>query len=481
MTPLRTPRRGGSKLAVLATLMALVAAACGGEVAGLADELEAQQSGFNANAPGEGDFGGGDVVGTDSTGTGTGTATRSGRSGGSGGGATGTGTASGDGTSTEAAPTKFSTVNEPGISDDAISFCSVLPLTGPLGFIGKPQISAIDSYFKMVNEQGGVHGRKIKWKYYDDGFDPARGVSQVKKCAEEDKAWALGPGWNAFTVSASIGYLEQKKMPWFFSDGATTDQYKTDVVFPYGVLCDRLSQDITDRVIVDRGAKRLGIIYINNDIGQLCNDASKQVADALGAQIVETAAVNADEADYTPVILRMRAAEVDAIIIHGGPTETVKALQAGERQSFNPPKGWACSGGCALDVTLEFIGRFSDNLLSNSPLREAGATPEGQRMIATVKKYHPNETDFGVFTNAGWMFAKMLVDALEEAGPEVSRQKLADTLRSHPWENGLGEPANFNPPRPGTRYLPLLAKNQHWEEAGPLRDIGEKYPGLAVP
>lgn len=484
--------RTSSPAVALAVVVFLFAAACGGEVARNADRISAQ-GGLDLEAAGSGAAGengsggldlspgsAGTTGGRSSTGGGPTEQAPSGGSGASAAAGGGGGAGATPGASGPAPSTDLSRSNEPGITDTSILFCSVLPLTGPLGFIGKPQVNAIDSYLKMVNENGGIHGRQILWRYYDDGFDPARGVAQTKKCVEEDRAWAMGPGWNAFTVSAAIPYLEEQKTPWFFSDGATTDQYKTGVIFPYGVLCDRLSQDITDRVITDRGAERLGIIYINNDIGQLCLQASQQVADALGVEIVETAAVNADEADYTPILLRMRSSNVDHIIIHGAPTETVKTLQAGERQGYRPPKGYSCSGGCAIDLTLEFIGRFSDGLLSNSPLREARKIPEGRRMIETVQRYHPDETDFGVFTIAGWSYARMLTDALQAAGPDLTRQKLAETLRSRTWENGFGQPAGFNPPAPGSVFLPLVAEDQHWQEAGGFRDVAENYPGIAV-
>ncbi len=366
-----------------------------------------------------------------------------------------------------------------GVTDDKIILCSSLPLSGAFGLIGTPQVSAIDSYFQMVNDAGGVHGREIEWITYDDAFDGAAGLTNIKRCVEEDGAFAVGPGWNSFTTTASISYLEDAEVPYLFADGATIDQYASDFIFPRGNLCDSLAQDITDRVIEEKGAETIGVIYINNDIGKLCEEASKQVADELGAEIVVSAVVEEDTADYTPILTRMRSADVDAIIIHGGPMETVKTIQAAERQAYTPDKGYACSGGCALNMTLTLAGPSADGMISNVPTHRPSEVPEGELMIETIGKYYPDETDFDVFTIGGWGYAKMLVDALEEAGPDLTREKIMETLRAGEWDDGFAcEVKTFDPPLPNTVFLPVVAEGGEWVEDGDCRDISEKYDSL---
>ena len=121
-------------------------------------------------------------------------------------------------TSIASAQKKYDT----GATDTEIKIGQTIPLSGPAsayGSIGKVQAA----YIRMINEQGGVNGRKINFKYYDDGYNPANTVQITHKFVEQDHAFALVGGLGTEPQLAVRQYLNDNKVPQLFvSTGATT-------------------------------------------------------------------------------------------------------------------------------------------------------------------------------------------------------------------------------------------------------------------
>ena len=104
---------------------------------------------------------------------------------------------------------------DPGASDSEIKLGQTMPYSGPLsGFItlAKAEIA----YFQMVNDQGGVNGRKIRLISVDDGYSPPKTVEQTRKLVEEDQVLAISGSLGTATNAAVQKYLNSKKVPQLF-------------------------------------------------------------------------------------------------------------------------------------------------------------------------------------------------------------------------------------------------------------------------
>ena len=108
-----------------------------------------------------------------------------------------------------------------GATDTEIKIGNIMPYSGPAsayGVIGKIE----DAYFKMINEQGGVNGRKINFVSYDDGYSPPKAVEQARKLVESDEVLFLFGPLGTPSNSAIQKYLNSKKVPQLFvATGAT--------------------------------------------------------------------------------------------------------------------------------------------------------------------------------------------------------------------------------------------------------------------
>jgi branched-chain amino acid transport system substrate-binding protein len=120
---------------------------------------------------------------------------------------------------------------DPGASDSEIKLGQTMPYSGPLsGFITLAKAEL--AYFAMVNEQGGVNGRKITMISLDDGFSPPKTVEQTRKLIEDDQVLAISGSLGTSTNAAIQKYLNQRKVPQLFlATGAS--RWNDPEHFPY--------------------------------------------------------------------------------------------------------------------------------------------------------------------------------------------------------------------------------------------------------
>jgi branched-chain amino acid transport system substrate-binding protein len=114
---------------------------------------------------------------------------------------------------------------DPGASDTEIKIGNIMPYSGPLSAyaqIGRTEAA----FFRMINEQGGINGRKINFISYDDAFSPPKTVEQARKLVESDEVLFIFQSLGTPTNNAIQKYMDQKKVPQLFvATGATKDRH----------------------------------------------------------------------------------------------------------------------------------------------------------------------------------------------------------------------------------------------------------------
>src|ERR1051326_5679092 len=159
---------------------------------------------------------------------------------------------------------------QPGVTSKSILLEGTFPLSGPASLYA-PIPAAMGAYFSYVNARGGVNGRKIIWKYFDDGYNPANTVQVTHQIVEQDHAFAEVGGLGTEPQTAVRQYLNDNKVPQLFvSTGATTfDRDFAQYPWTIGWQPDYEAEGaIYGKYIVKnlRNAK-IGVLYQNDDYG----------------------------------------------------------------------------------------------------------------------------------------------------------------------------------------------------------------------
>ena len=105
----------------------------------------------------------------------------------------------------------------PGVSDTEIVIGGSNSFSGPLAFTGEHITKyGVDLHFKVVNDAGGIHGRKVRTIYYDDAYRPQDAVANTKKLVEQDRVFAIIIPQGSPPVVATLDYLDENKVPMLF-------------------------------------------------------------------------------------------------------------------------------------------------------------------------------------------------------------------------------------------------------------------------
>jgi branched-chain amino acid transport system substrate-binding protein len=229
----------------------------------------------------------------------------------------------------------------PGVTAKAILLEGTFPLSGPAsGYAPIP--GGMAAYFSYVNAKGGVNGRKINFKYEDDGYNPANTVQITHKFVEQDHAFALVGGLGTEPQTAVRQYLNQNKVPQLFvSTGATTfDRDYSQYPWTLGWQPDYEAEGAIYGKYIVKNLKtaKIGVLYQNDDYG---NDYLRGLKAGLGGQHV-TQIVDAEPYDLSATtppavqVAKLKASGADTFIIFATPTPTIQAYVIATKLGWAP-------------------------------------------------------------------------------------------------------------------------------------------------
>ncbi|MBR0873017.1 ABC transporter substrate-binding protein [Bradyrhizobium tropiciagri] len=321
---------------------------------------------------------------------------------------------------------------DPGATDTEIKIGQTMPYSGPasaISVIGKVQAA----YFRMINDRGGINGRKIDLISYDDAATPAKTVEQTRKLVEGDEVLFMfqTPG-NAPNIAVQK-YLNDRHVPQLFAGGRST-RFEDPAGFPWTMgFAPNLRTEIRVyvRFILDNYPDaRIGLLYQNDESGK---DYVAGLKDALGAKAAQMIASEApyDVTDPTidSQVVRLKDAGVTVLIDMAGPKFTAQAIRKAAELGWKPIHllGVASS---SIDAVLAPAGLANaKGLISASSFKEAAdptwADDAGmKKWTAFMASYFPEGDRKSIFTTYGYSAAELLVQVLQRCGDDLSRDNV---------------------------------------------------------
>lgn len=341
--------------------------------------------------------------------------------------------------------------SDAGVTDTEIRIGASLPLSGVVGFAGQEISGAIDSYFRTVNANGGINGRKLKLIVYDNRLEPAADTANIRKLYEEDKVVAL-----FLTFADNLeGYIAEHKIPSLVF-GVTPPGYSSKVPTIYPLVGNALlwtHQTVT-------AIKQLGILKPGMKVGIMYDTEFLDVRpyvpyikaawEKAGANVVTTDIFRLSDVDCSSLVLKVRELDIDWWDFHS--LGWVLCASAAQRQGFKPKVGWggwpSSIAGLASQVGPGVDGILSlgtaDNPLTGAP-RFKEPHPAHKEYVAAIKKYHPDlATELHLESppqTAFWVAAKLFVAALEAQGRTVTKAGIVEFLtKVKNFDTGISPP-----------------------------------------
>ncbi|HKM69012.1 MAG TPA: ABC transporter substrate-binding protein [Stellaceae bacterium] len=331
-----------------------------------------------------------------------------------------------------AGPARAAKQYGPGVTDSEIKIGNTGPYSGPLSNASPIPIS-MAAYFKMINEQGGVNGRKITFISDDDGYSPPKTVEMTRKLVESDQVLFTAGQLGTPTNSAIWHYLNEKKVPQLFvSTGATKwdDPKGHPWTMGFFVSYQAEGRIYAAYILKNKPDGKIGVLYQNDDFGK---DYLKGLVDGLGDKAASMIKVkDSYETTDTTVdsqIVDLKAAGCDVLVTIAIPKFGAQAIRKVAEIEWKPLhilNGIASSVGVTLKPAgLEnATGIISDNSFKDptDPQWQNDAGYKG--WVSFMDKYYPNGDKTDNQNVYGQSIAATTIQMLKQCGDELTRENV---------------------------------------------------------
>ena len=347
------------------------------------------------------------------------------------------------------------------------------PLSGPAASWGA-MLRGMSAYFDFVDDQGGIHGRRIEFVYRDDAYNPARTPAVVRDLVEREEVFAIVGGLGTANGRAVATYLEEKGVP--FITPASGDPWFTEPPKPnvYTVYprYDTEGAIIARYVSRQLGLRKIGVLYQDDDFGTSGLRGLKAGLEGTGAELVVEVACRASDTDLTGQVSRIVEAAPDILVLYTSPRPAVLAVEQLTAREAKPKI--FTSFVLSDPVLFELAGPDVWEGTWTAAVRKLPDSddPSVVQYREVLAKYGEG-LPVGNFTLSGFAFAQPFVEALSRAGPDPTPERLYaafETMDGYAgggpyWRgSGLNPPLTFTPTqhRGHDRVFVAQAESGRW-------------------
>lgn len=336
---------------------------------------------------------------------------------------------------------------EVGVTDNSVLVGCSNSFSGPLVYPGTQLVNnGLEAYFGYINDQGGVHGRKILTKYYDDGYKPQNAVANTKRLVEQDKVFAIVSSQGTPPVAATIKYLTQNKVPLIFPFyGAPTPGEK--YVFNSFTLYPTQSELVVTWLVKKKGFKRIGILYQDDKYGHTFRDPGQKVLQKFGLKWAGAESYKRGTKDLSAQVAKLRSANLDACLLVATPPPGAAFLKEAHKQGWKDTK-IISSGPLTDEKYINLSGGVGEGVwgLSLWPDPVNSNDPAVVEYREIMEKYGKDRDKTpNRYSLFGYFYAKLFVEGLKRAGKNLTRESYIAALEGiKDWQNGIIPPISFS-------------------------------------
>ena len=374
-----------------------------------------------------------------------------------------------------------------GASDTEIKIGQTVPFSGPASAyatIGKTQAA----YMKMINDQGGINGRKLNLIQYDDAYSPPKAVEQVRKLVESDEVLLTFQIIGTPSNAAVQKYLNAKKVPQLFA-ATGASKFSDPKNFPWTIGFNPnyfVEGRIYGQYILKEHPKaKIGALYQNDDLGKdYVNGLKAGLGDKATSMIVAEASYEVSDPTVDSQILKIKDAGADLLFSASTPKQAAQTIKKLGELNWHPVH--------VLDINATSVGAVmkpagleaSKGVISvnygKDPLDPTWKDDPGmKRYFDFMAKYYPEGDKDSSFNAYGYSTVQLLVHVLKQCGDNLTREnvlKQATNLKNVQLDLALpGILGNTTPNdyRVNKQLQMMRFNGERWELFGPiLEDTG---------
>ena len=369
-----------------------------------------------------------------------------------------------------------------GASDTEIKIGNIMPYSGPAsayGISGRTEAA----YFRKINDEGGINGRRINFISYDDAYSPPKAVEQARKLVESDEVLLIFSPLGTPSNSAIQKYMNAKKVPQLFVQTGAT-KWNDPKNFPWTMGWQSNYQNeariYAEYILREKPNARIAVLYQNDDYGK---DYLKGLRDGLGekaaSMIVAEDAYDVAEPTIDTHVVKMKTIKADVFLDITTPKFAAQAIRKAAEIGWRPMH-FLNIVGTSIGTVIQPAGlENAQGIISvdylMDPFDPQWKDDPGMKAFDDfLTKYFPEANRSDRYVIIGYNMAQTMVQVLKQCGDNLTREnvmKQAANLRDFRTDNLLpGITINTSP----TDFAPIEQvqfrrfKGERWELFGPI-------------
>jgi ABC-type branched-subunit amino acid transport system substrate-binding protein len=322
---------------------------------------------------------------------------------------------------------------DPGVSPKRILLGGTVPLSGEASAFGSVGPGA-KAYFDYVNSKGGVHGRRIEYRFYDDAYDPAKTVQLTRRLVEQDKVFAIFNSVGTANNAAIQPYLNGRRVPQLFvGDGSQAVSRPGRYPWTMGFLQSYIGEGaIYGRHLVQtRKTAKIAVLFESTPLGKEMALGLERWIKGKGPRVVAREGYELLDTDVSAQVARLKASGADTLMLFATPKFAIQGFAAAHKLAWKPQVYVA---SISIEPGIMSIARLNAPELTKgawsiafvkNPNDPIWARDPALALYRTIMKRHlPGGKPSDVYNWYGMTVAWTMVETLKQAGKSPTRASL---------------------------------------------------------
>ena len=330
-----------------------------------------------------------------------------------------------------AAASSMALAQSQGVTKDQIQLGSIQDLSGPLAGFGKQVRMGMQLRVDELNEQGGIHGRKINLKVEDSGYDPKRAVLAAQKLVNQDKIFAMVGHIGTAQNVATFPVLFDKNVISFFPVTAAREMYEPLNRLKYSFAAtyyDQMRLGVP-KLAKEKSAKKVCAIYQDDEFGLEVLRGAEAGLKAAGMEMSEKTSFKRGATDFSSQVARMKAANCDFVVLGTIIRETIGTIAEARKTGFNPTM--IGSSAAYTDLIHKLGGKPMDGLYATMTVQNPYLDEASQPIRFWANKYKTKyNEDPTVFSAYGYTLVDAFAKGAQKAGANLSTDSFIKAMDS---------------------------------------------------
>jgi branched-chain amino acid transport system substrate-binding protein len=335
---------------------------------------------------------------------------------------------------------------EEGVTDTSLRIGSHMDLSGVIAYWGNNLRMGLQSYFNQVNEQGGVHGRKIDFIVEDDQYKPPLSIAAAKKLISKDKIFAFVGPMGAQQAGATMKLAIEKKIPFILPLSSASIFFKPLNKYVFSLFMPYEDQGgvMVDYAFGKLNAKKIGVIYQEDEVGKSGEEGVEAQLKKYNKKLVISIPFKRGAKDFSSQVLKLRESGVDLVIIASTIAEPAAITKEAVKLGWKPQ--FMCQSSTGTNpYFIKMAGPACEGtIVATQALLPFSSAPGVVKYRETLKKYFP-KADPGFMSQVGYTVAMVFTEALKIAGKDLTRGKLIQSMEGiKNFDSGIYPPISFS-------------------------------------